>query len=47
MAISVDEVKRMLEQTLVPPLDTVELDPNSVKAAASRLGDARDVRLHG
>lgn len=41
MAISVDEVKRMLEQTLVPPLDTVELDPNSVKAAASRLGDAR------
>ncbi|MFV4913880.1 hypothetical protein PFZ49_10060 [Microbacterium lacticum] len=39
--MSDDEIKRMLEQTLIPPLGTVELDPSSIKASASRLGDAR------
>ena len=39
--ISATEVKRMLEQTLVPPIGVTELDPGSVKAATSRLGSAK------
>ena len=39
MSTSDDELRRMLEQTLVPPLGVTELDPNPVKRATSRLGD--------
>jgi len=39
--ISPTEMKRMLEQTLVPPIGVTELDPGSVKAATSRLASSR------
>jgi hypothetical protein len=41
MSTSDDELRRMLEQTLVPPLGVTELDPNSVKRTTSRLGAAQ------
>lgn len=34
-----DQLKRMLEQTLIPPTTVTELDPDSVDAATSRLAD--------
>jgi SagB-type dehydrogenase family enzyme len=34
-----DQLKRMLEQTLIPPTTVVELDPDSVDATTSRIAD--------
>jgi SagB-type dehydrogenase family enzyme len=34
-----DQLKRMLEQTLIPPTTVIELDPDSVDATTSRIAD--------
>lgn len=34
-----DQLKRMLEQTLIPPTTVVELDPDSVDATTTRIAD--------
>ena len=36
-----DQLKRMLEQTLIPPTSVVELDPDTIDATTSRLASQR------
>lgn len=36
-----EQLRRMIEQTLIPPTNVTELDPTSIHTATSRLGDVR------
>ena len=37
MSIPADQLRRMLEQTLVPPTQVIELDPDTIGATTARL----------
>lgn len=39
MRLPADQLRRMLEQTLIPPTNVVELDPNTFEATTIRLRD--------
>lgn len=41
MPIAPDQLRRMLEQTLVPPDKVVELDPDTISSTTGRLGSLR------
>jgi hypothetical protein len=41
MMIKEDELRRMLEQTLLPPTNVTELDPNSVESATIRFNNVK------
>lgn len=41
MSIPADQLRRMLEQTLVPPTQVIELDPDTIGATTARLGSLR------
>ena len=41
MRLPADQIRRMLEQTLIPPTNVVELDPDTIEATTIRLRDVR------